>query len=72
MADPTTDPAPAIKPGWQTSEFYFTAAAMIIGLMLASGLIVPGSSWDRIVGLAATVLAQLGYTASRATVKANQ
>jgi len=60
---------PVIKPGYKTSEFWLSAVASIIGLVMASGAIESGSSYDKAVGLVVTVLAAMGYTASRATVK---
>jgi len=74
MADPTTDPVPtpppAPTPGWKTTEFWLSAAASLVGILLASGLIIPGTVWAQIVGAAATVLAALGYSVSRGNVKA--
>lgn len=70
MADET--PAAPVKPGWKTTEFWATAAVSIIGLLMTSGVIQSGSSWDKAIGLAAAALASMGYSASRATVKRNQ
>ena len=73
MADETTPVAPApVKPGYQTTEFWLSAAAVIIGLLLASGVIQSGGTWDKVIGLAAAALSSMGYSASRATTKANQ
>jgi hypothetical protein len=58
-----------MKPGWKTSEFWLTVTAQALGAVTASGAL-PGSGLaTTLVGLATTVLAQLGYTASRAAVK---
>lgn len=57
------------KPGYQTTEFWLSAAAKLLGLLFASGVLGDGSIGMRIAGLAATVLAALGYTVSRSMVK---
>lgn len=60
----------AKKPGYKTTEFWLSTAAVLIGALLASGLVTEGSAIDKIAGLAVTVLATLGYTVSRAKAKA--
>lgn len=62
----TTD----IKPGWKTTEFYLASAAKLLGVLFASGLVGDGSLAARIAGLAAMALTALGYSVSRAIVKA--
>jgi acid phosphatase family membrane protein YuiD len=62
--------ATAVKPGWQTSEFWLSTAAKLLGVLFASGVIGTGTVAERIAGLAAALLAQLGYTVSRGAVKA--
>ena len=57
------------KPGFKTSEFWLAAAAQIVGLVIASGIVAPESSWERIAGLVTMALATLGYSASRSQVK---
>lgn len=59
----------AVKPGWATSEHLLTLAAMIVGALLASDVIPAGSAWLRVAGLASTLLAAMGYTWSRTTLK---
>ena len=65
-----------MKTGYKTTEFWLSAAAMVVGLLLASGMFEPAAckaSWCgtalQALGLVATLLAQLGYTASRAMAK---
>lgn len=65
---PTQLPAP-VKPGWQTTEFWLSVAAKLLGILYASGAIGDGTVAARIAGLATTVLAALGYTVARAAVK---
>ncbi len=67
----TTDPTvPPMKPGYQTTEFWLSSAATVLGLLFASGILADGSLAMRIAGLAASVLGTLGYTVSRGVVKA--
>jgi len=71
--DPTapaipSDPPP-VKPGWQTTEFYFGLFAKLLGGAYATGLIGEGTTYARIAGLAVVVLAYFGYTVSRTLVK---
>jgi hypothetical protein len=58
-----------MKPGYKTTEFWLSVAAMLVGAALASGVFPADSSGDQILGLAATVLASLGYTVSRTIAK---
>lgn len=60
------------KPGYKTTEFWLSLAAVLIGALMASGLldVIPGNIDDTIVGVIATVLGALGYTVSRAYTKA--
>ena len=57
------------KKGIKTTEFWFSAAAAIVGLLYASGVISPDSGGDKMLGLVATVLAAMGYTVSRGMAK---
>ena len=59
-----------VKPGYRTTEFYLSTAAAICGILMASGVIVEGSTAATIVGGVITVLASLGYTAARSKNKA--
>lgn len=60
------------KPGFKTSEFWLMVAASILGILMASGVIVEGSIWYQIVGGAIAVLSGLGYTWSRTRVKTGE
>ena len=58
-----------MKPGWKTTEFYMKAAAVVVGLVLASGIFEPEScsgNWCgvvlRVAGLVAATLGSFGYT----------
>lgn len=68
----TTTPTPVTtppKPGWKTTEFWLSLLAVVLGALLTSGLLADGSAPLRIAGIATTVLAALGYTGARASVK---
>lgn len=58
-----------MKPGYKTTEFWLSSLATVIGILAASGVIVEGSQLNQIVGLAASVLASLGYSISRGMAK---
>jgi hypothetical protein len=60
------------KPGYKTTEFWLTIAAQIIGLVWASGAVSHGGSVDKILGLCAMVMSQLGYTVSRGLAKGRE
>jgi hypothetical protein len=64
----TTDPA-APKPGFNTTEFWLSTLAMVLGVVLASGALPEGGLAGQFVGGVLSVLASLGYTASRTQVK---
>lgn len=67
---PENDPAsPAQRPGWKTSEFWVSVAAMLIGALLASDLFPSDSPTVKVLGVLASVLGALGYQVSRAVVK---
>jgi len=59
----------AAKPGYKTTEFWLSLAAMVIGAAMASGAFGDESTLGKIVGLAASVLGALGYTITRGAVK---
>lgn len=61
-----------VKPGFKTTEFWLSLLAMLLGAVIASGVLdtVTEDTWIvRIIGGAVTALAAMGYVASRATVK---
>jgi hypothetical protein len=62
----------AAKPGYKTTEFWLSLLATLLGFLLASGAMdtVAEESWiAKLIGGVVTVLASLGYSASRAKVK---
>lgn len=58
-----------MKTGLKTTEFWLSFAAMLLGAVMASGLIPADGPWLQILGLAAAALAGLGYTGARMTLK---
>ena len=62
------------KPGYKTTEFWLATAATILGVVMASGALdsLGQDHWAvKVVGLAVSVLAALGYSRDRRMVKAN-
>lgn len=57
------------KPGYKTSEFWLSTAALVLGALFASGVISDGSTTDKVLGLVVSLLSQLGYTVSRGKAK---
>ena len=69
MADETTAVAKA-KPGYKTTEFWLSAAAMIMSQLYASGVIGEGGTAAKIAALVGSLLTALGYTVARTKAKA--
>ena len=61
-----------VKPGYKTTEFWITVFVTLAGLAMASGLIAPGSTWDKGIGLIVSALASMGYSAARSKVKSGE
>ena len=57
------------KPGYQTTEFWLTTATVVVGLLLASGAFPDDGGVVRVLGIASSALAAMGYSWSRARVK---
>jgi drug/metabolite transporter (DMT)-like permease len=62
------------KPGYKTSEFWLSVAAVVIGAVMGSGVLDQSATPadNQIFGLLASVLGALGYTVSRAWTKGNE
>lgn len=56
--------------GWKTSEFWLALLATLVGTLLASGALPSAGVAYTALGFISTVLASLGYSASRGKVKA--
>ena len=61
---------PNPKPGWKSTEAWMALLAMAIGAVVSSG-VVTHSLTLRILGLAVTVFASLGYGTQRLLLKVN-
>ena len=59
------------KPGFKTSEWWLSLAALITGALLSSGL-VSNSLALQCIGGVATLLTALGYQVSRSFVKTSE
>jgi hypothetical protein len=72
QATTTITPTPAAPPdpGYTTTEFYMSLAAVILGAFIASGLFPSDSIVMKITGMVSSVLAAFGYSLSRGIVKA--
>jgi len=69
MSGGSTGVAASPKPGWRTSEFWLSLAAVAVGTVIASGAIPAESVWERIAGLVVAGLSALGYTGARLALK---
>ena len=58
-----------IKPGYKTTEFWLSFAAVMVGAVQASGLIPNEGAWNQILGLVVSALVAMGYTGARIAVK---
>jgi hypothetical protein len=64
-----------VKPGYRTTEFWLSTLAMIVGSVMASGVLdsLDESNWIvRVIGGIVVVLSALGYDATRSKVKAKE
>jgi len=59
----------AVKDGYKTTEFWLTAVATLLGLLMASGVVESGTQWDKAIGAGITLLSALGYQVTRTQVK---
>jgi uncharacterized membrane protein YeaQ/YmgE (transglycosylase-associated protein family) len=62
-----------MTPGYKTTEFWMSLAAVLVGAVMASGVLDSlgqDNAVVRIVGIIASVLGAFGYTAARGFVKA--
>lgn len=57
------------KPGYRTTEFWFALLCMVVGTLLASGVVADGGNVAKVAGVILDGLAMLGYTYSRTSVK---
>ena len=69
-SDSATVQLPAMRSGYKTTEFWLSAAAMLLSGCFAVGLIPTDGTWAKVAALAAFVLTSCGYTVGRSMVKA--
>ena len=58
-----------VKPGYLCTEWYLTLAAYAMSILFMSGLVVDGSSLEKVLSIVAAALAGLGYSVSRGLAK---
>jgi preprotein translocase subunit Sss1 len=58
------------KPGWKTTEFWLSLLAMVLGVVVASGVFEDGGVVLQVAGIGMAILGKLGYTVPRAKGKA--
>ena len=58
-----------MKTGYKTTEFWLTLFAVILGAVLAAGLVPAEGPWLQIAGVAETALIAMGYTGARMNLK---
>ena len=61
-----------MKPGYKSTEFWLSTAAVILGVFVSSGILGADSPVSKIIGMAISTLAALGYTGARAIVKSGE
>ena len=59
------------KPGWKSTEFWLSLAAVVCGALIAGDVVTETSTVGKAIGAIVSVLGALGYTASRTAVKVN-
>ena len=58
-----------MKTGYKTTEFWLTLFAVILGAVLAAGLVPTEGPWLQVAGVAETALIAMGYTGARMNLK---
>jgi hypothetical protein len=57
------------KPGYKTTEFWLSFAAVIVGAVQASGAVPSEGPWNQVLGMVISALVALGYTGARIAIK---
>ena len=69
--DPGLPPeTPAEKPGWQTTEFWLSLIAVLVGTAIASGAVEEGTTLYQALAFIAVALTAMGYQVARRQTKA--
>lgn len=58
-----------MTPGYKTTEFWLALLANLMSALVITGVVADGTPWAKVVAVVTMMLASLGYTAARATVK---
>jgi hypothetical protein len=58
-----------VKPGWKTSEFWFTIVAMLASMFVLAGFLPEDHVAMKIAAFIVSALAQMGYSISRGLAK---
>jgi hypothetical protein len=66
---PDTNTTNIAKPGYKTTEFWLSFAAVIVGAVQASGIVPAEGPWNQVLGMAISALVALGYTGARMAMK---
>ena len=61
--------AKTTKPGYKTTEFYMSLAALCIGALVAGNVFSDGSTGMKITALISSALVAMGYTGARMNIK---
>lgn len=61
-----------MKPGYKTTEFWLSAAATLVGGVVASGAVATDGPWNQVIALIASALVALGYTGARMSIKSTK
>lgn len=59
------------KPGYKSTTFYLTAAAMFVAALIASGVFPVDSPWAKALVVASSILGAMGYTVTQAFLTVN-
>jgi hypothetical protein len=61
-----------MRPGYRTTEFWLSFAAMLVGAAMSSGAFADTSDVMKYLGMGASLLSALGYTVCRTWAKSLQ
>ena len=61
-----------MKPGYKTTEFWLSLAALVLTTLFAAGVVAEGSAFDKVLVLVSGILTALGYTVGRSLVKGGE
>ena len=66
------DETKKLRPGYRSTEWYLSVAAILLGVLLTSGAFGETEPVYKVLALALAALTALGYTAGRSFVKATK